>query len=134
MAKRRATGETLQSIASDYGVTRERVRQLTPRLTADAKRAMRYPNDYTRRVRPAKPQAPVLEALRIGTFGCWTVVKIVSGNGNGHQRVLCRCECGREDEVVAVNLTRGMSTRCSECWSKAQSKRMKAMHEAKKAA
>lgn len=49
-----------------------------------------------------------LEGLR---FGSWEVLEYV---GDGKYK--CRCDCGREYEVINKNLKRGTSTKCKECY------------------
>lgn len=52
-------------------------------------------------------------------FGKWTVVRSLGierfPSGNGHEKLLCRCDCGREIAVNKYNLTAGKSTQCKTC-------------------
>ena len=80
---------------------------------------MTQPSKNNRRTRKhAKPPAD----LTGRRFGKWLVLKD-AGIGvyySGAKRVsqhmwLCRCDCGVQQQVSVGNLTRGLSTRCSEC-------------------
>lgn len=51
------------------------------------------------------------DALSGFRFGLWTVVGLSSGRG-ALRRLWCRCDCGVERDVVASNLTRGISNGC----------------------
>jgi hypothetical protein len=51
------------------------------------------------------------DALSGVRFGLWTVLGVVRGKG-ALRRVWCRCECGTERDVIASNLTRGISKGC----------------------
>jgi hypothetical protein len=43
-------------------------------------------------------------------YGRWTVIERTQGGS--HPRYVCRCECGEEREVFALNLKNGQSTNC----------------------
>lgn len=45
-------------------------------------------------------------------FGDWTVVERVSNDKHNNARYLCRCVCGKENEVNAHSLTSGKSLSC----------------------
>ncbi len=58
------------------------------------------------------------------TFGDWTVLAIAEplisgkaseGKSRKHVRWRCRCACGTEKDVLAGNLTRGLSQSCGDC-------------------
>jgi hypothetical protein len=59
-----------------------------------------------------------MNATQLGglVFGKWTVIEKV-GVGRGHAMWLCRCECGREQEIHATNLVHGRSKQCKQCWN-----------------
>lgn len=53
--------------------------------------------------------------LRGKTFGSWKVIGAEPIFINYKAKWLCRCKCGNEKEVFAVNLIRNLSTQCIKC-------------------
>lgn len=59
-------------------------------------------------------------------FESWLVLRRAGVNSNAQVLWLCRCECGREREVLTSNLRAGRSRRCRSCSnSRAYSSRWK---------
>lgn len=54
-------------------------------------------------------------------FGDWTVLRY-AGRKNRATHWLCRCKCGRVQQLPAGNLRRGLSNRCRSCARKRQRK------------
>ncbi|KKM15681.1 hypothetical protein LCGC14_1693550 [marine sediment metagenome] len=48
-------------------------------------------------------------------FGTWSVLRKGNYDRSGHMRWVCRCDCGRIEEVLGDNLKRSISTCCREC-------------------
>lgn len=53
-------------------------------------------------------------------YGKWIVLEAVKREykGNITSKMLCRCECGKEKEVVLASLINGRSTQCTSCAGK----------------
>ena len=49
-------------------------------------------------------------------FGRLTVIKQGGRTNTGVIKWLCRCECGKEKEIIGTNITRGLTTSCG-CYS-----------------
>lgn len=61
---------------------------------------------FRRRRRPAEDLLPVEEGLRVG----WLTV--LEPRRRGMTRILCRCDCGREKQVIIANLRNGNTRSC----------------------
>ena len=44
--------------------------------------------------------------------GAWTVIKRTNNDKNKNTKYLCRCECGKEKEVLGYSLNKGKSLSC----------------------
>jgi hypothetical protein len=71
-----------------------------------------------------KPDEQKVNRIVPGTlFGEWLVVRDESSHRPYSQRrILCRCSCGAEEEVLATNLFSGRSQRCVSCAPMARNK------------
>lgn len=45
-------------------------------------------------------------------YGQWTVIDPYAARKKAKEKVLCRCVCGKQREVLAISLTRGLSISC----------------------
>ena len=61
-------------------------------------------------------------------YGKWLVLKAMQKEytTKSVSKMLCKCECGTEKEVVMVNLKNGRSTQCMSCASKNKGKKKNA--------
>lgn len=50
-------------------------------------------------------------------FSEWTVIRL-GEKKNGKTHWICRCSCGREENVCSASLINGVSTRCVKCYQK----------------
>ena len=141
VARRRVEGATLKVIADELGVTKQRAHQLasdvpapcrcgcggeipvgTPGLRAYigghepnprcpdcgesvAREGNRCPDCST----------PAAEDKTGKTFGRLTVTGLVTPQKSHPRRWWCRCACGRENAVWAMNLVGGLSNQCRAC-------------------
>lgn len=49
-------------------------------------------------------------------FGRLIVISRNGSDKNGHAVWLCKCECGKEIDVISTNLIRGLTTSCGCLW------------------
>lgn len=52
------------------------------------------------------------------TYGKWTVIKKVPNPKKNGALFQCRCECGREQEILGKRLRAGETTQCTDCQAK----------------
>jgi hypothetical protein len=58
---------------------------------------------------------PLFQDISGRTFGLWHVIEYAGRRENGKTYWLCKCQCGREQEVAAHALRSGNSSGCSHC-------------------
>lgn len=48
-------------------------------------------------------------------FGLWTVIREIDAREDRQRRVLCRCDCGTQKEVLLFHMLHGKSSGCLKC-------------------
>lgn len=95
----RSQGYTLKEIGEHYGLSKQRVEQILPKLYG-----------------PSKPSHLVYECMTIGQFGKWSVLGvsplIVNSKNRNGCALICRCTCGKITSIRAADLLNRSTSEC----------------------